>query len=414
VAIDDPHLHLLAYSVHEGHVDRVRLASIMHKEAPRDATAWNFSQGILRATAPVHLPANKDLGMDPRLCVPIRSGAKLHGFLWLFDSPPLTDGEVDAATEAGQAAAVAIERSSLIQDLERAREGELFRDLLSEKAEIRRHAAQELLETGMLVSTLPVVVMCVKPTRAGDGALDESTRLALAQGVDRLWKFVTPRHSLRLLRPDHGVVLVATKDPMLRPGGIEGLAANLASCVAALLPAAEEWRVVIGIGDPTQERSEALTSYTEAQAAVRLAQVVPSYGPVVSWSSIGVYRTLMTLTAGEVVREALHPGLVQLFRHPESISLVKTLELYFDLAGNAPMAADALGIHRATFYYRLHRIERITGLNLQSGDDRLALHLGLKLARLAGVHPLFVSHENGNGRSSNGNGAHPLRKLTAR
>lgn len=411
MAIDDPHLHLLAYSVHEGHVDRVRLASIMHKEAPRDAIAWNFSQGILQASAPLHLPANKVLGMDPRLCVPIRSGSKLHGFLWLIDAPPLTQSEVDAATDTGEAAAVAIEHSSLFQDLERAREGELFRDLLSEKVEIRRHAAQELLETAMLVSTLPVVVMCVKPMGGVDSTLDETTRLALAQGLDRLWKFVTPRHSLRLLRPDHGVVLVVTKDPMLRPGGIEGLAANLASCVSSLLPTSEKWRVVIGIGEPTAERSEAFTSYTQAQAAVRLAQVVPSYGPVVSWSSIGVYRTLMTLTAGEVVREALHPGLVQLFRHPESASLVKTLELYFDLPGNAPMAADALGIHRATFYYRLHRIERITGLNLQSGDDRLALHLGLKLARLAGVHPLFAAHENG--LSTNRNGTHPLAKSAA-
>jgi hypothetical protein len=41
-----------------------------------------------------------------------------------------------------------------------------------------------------------------------DSTLNESTKLALAQGLDRLWKFVTPRHSLRLLRPDHGVVLV--------------------------------------------------------------------------------------------------------------------------------------------------------------------------------------------------------------
>jgi hypothetical protein len=75
------------------------------------------------------------------------------------------------------------------------------------------------------------------------------------------------------------------------------------------------------------------------------------------------------------------------------------------------MAADALGIHRATFYYRLHRIERITGLNLQSGDDRLALHLGLKLARLAGVHPLFAGNENA--LSANGNGTHPLARSAA-
>jgi DNA-binding PucR family transcriptional regulator len=38
-------------------------------------------------------------------------------------------------------------------------------------------------------------------------------------------------------------------------------------------------------------------------------------------------------------------------------------------------------------YYRLSRIEQITGMSLASGGDRLALHLGVKLARLLKVLP---------------------------
>jgi hypothetical protein len=393
VYVDDTQLHMLAYSAHDDRIDSVRLTAITHREPPPDVTAWTLKQGILKAVKPLRTPANDEIGMQARVCVPIRSGPTLHGFIWLIDEPPLGHGEIAAAADAAAAAAVAIQYASLRRELDQAREGALFRDLVSDSVEIRRHASHELLETGTLVSTVPVAVLCVKPVRVGNGLPDESGRQALQYGLERLWKFASPRHSLRLLRPDHAAVLVVCKDPMLRSSGVEGLAEGLASSVAAALPESEGWRVLVGIGDAADERSDAFFSYAQARAAARLAQVVPTYGPVVSWSRIGVYRTLMTLTAGEVMRDGLHPGLVRLFEHPDSRSLVQTLELFFDLAADAPAAAEKLCIHRATFYYRLHRIERISGLSLASGDDRLALHLGLKLARLAGVHPLFTTSD---------------------
>jgi DNA-binding PucR family transcriptional regulator len=43
-----------------------------------------------------------------------------------------------------------------------------------------------------------------------------------------------------------------------------------------------------------------------------------------------------------------------------------------------------LGIHRQTLYYRLSRVEQLTGLDLDDGEDRLLLHMALKGARLQG------------------------------
>ncbi|MEO3876485.1 helix-turn-helix domain-containing protein [Nonomuraea sp. B12E4] len=51
-------------------------------------------------------------------------------------------------------------------------------------------------------------------------------------------------------------------------------------------------------------------------------------------------------------------------------------------AGDVKRTAASLCIHRASLYYRLRRIEEIASVDLSSGDDRLALHLGLKVARL--------------------------------
>jgi DNA-binding PucR family transcriptional regulator len=44
-------------------------------------------------------------------------------------------------------------------------------------------------------------------------------------------------------------------------------------------------------------------------------------------------------------------------------------------------AATALQIHRQALYYRLPRIEAVTGLDLADGGARLLLHASLRAAR---------------------------------
>ena len=63
---------------------------------------------------------------------------------------------------------------------------------------------------------------------------------------------------------------------------------------------------------------------------------------------------------------------------------MQTLEAYLDNGCDTKFTAEALFLHRASLYYRLQRIEAITSTSLKSGADRLALHSGLKLARLGG------------------------------
>lgn len=60
-----------------------------------------------------------------------------------------------------------------------------------------------------------------------------------------------------------------------------------------------------------------------------------------------------------------------------------TLERYLDSGCDARATAERLHLHRTSLYYRLGRIEELTGRDLSAGPDRLELHLALKLARLA-------------------------------
>lgn len=52
---------------------------------------------------------------------------------------------------------------------------------------------------------------------------------------------------------------------------------------------------------------------------------------------------------------------------PAHRELARTAETYLDCAGQAARTAAELGIHRQTLYYRLSRVEQLTGLDLDEG-----------------------------------------------
>ena len=60
----------------------------------------------------------------------------------------------------------------------------------------------------------------------------------------------------------------------------------------------------------------------------------------------------------------------------------------------------ALHIHRTTLHYRLDRIRAITGCDLDDGETRLLLHLGLGMARLLAGSGIVCSPASKTGRDS--------------
>jgi DNA-binding PucR family transcriptional regulator len=81
----------------------------------------------------------------------------------------------------------------------------------------------------------------------------------------------------------------------------------------------------------------------------------------------------------------LPPGAARLLADPAAPVLLPTLSTFLDCAGEAQRTAARLRVHRTTLYYRLSRIEQISGLNLRDGRDRLLAHLALRLHHLHGT-----------------------------
>jgi sugar diacid utilization regulator len=373
VAVDDRRIRWLVHSPHHDEPDPARMRSILTRRVSEEALEWAFSFGIEEAQGPVRLPANPEIGAEARVCIPLRARDVLLGFMFIVDAEEtLAAAELAQAEDAANEAAQVLYRERRLRELERERERWLLTHLLRDGADADE-AARALADEGFLeagrVAAL-VIRADAEPARS---------EIALGAALDRLRRLVPPRGGLELRHGDHGVFVIGLDDATA--ASPRELAERLLSLAdEAARDEAVEVATRVGIGG-AHPLPDARRSYRQARDAVAIAQRVARFGRVAAWDELGVYRTLVRFPQ-DLDDEALHPGLALLLGDGAHAPLVETLEAYLDRAGDAKATAEALNLHRATLYYRLQRIEEITGTRLKVGEDRLALHLGLRLARL--------------------------------
>ena len=384
LVLEDRQQRMVVYSQHREPMDEVRRESILRRETTPEVIGWFRKMGIHEATGPTRMPGNDDLHMLPRVCIPIRHRGLLLGFLWFIDpDDSMTDGEIQTAVTVGHDFALALYRENLSRELARQRENEALRNLLIAEAAPRAHAARELIDGGHFAQSEAVVAMVAMPIRASGVEPDESLRSAIEQGLTGVRRQLGPRESLHLVRFDHGLLIVLSKphSGVASSNSAEDLLRSMES-TAGKENGVE--RIVVGVGSMAPQLEGTKESYEQARLAAQVASQLPSAGPVANWDELGVYRALVQLSKDEIGGAPLHPGLNRLLGGEANAPLVETLETYLDSAGNAQKTAEQLFLHRTTLYYRLKRISELTGADLHDGNDRLALHLGLKLARLTG------------------------------
>ncbi|MGW5098054.1 PucR family transcriptional regulator [Streptomyces nodosus] len=381
VAVDDLDFRLLAYSAHFGEGDEMRARVILSREAPPEALAWLRRQRLGRATGPVRLPADDDLGILPRVAVPVVYQSVRFGYLWLFDAEgALTDEHLDMASAAAADAGAICFRDRVLSDLRTAQEGELVRDLLSQDEQVRGMASARLVEGGLFAPRGDVTVVVARPLpRDGDG-VDEDDRIALQAALNTVSTRLGDRGSLRLVRPDHAVLVIPSATLRRSPE----LPESLRTTSLERLGRTAKWRDVhVATGSPARRLDDAAASYRQALDALRVAAVVPSFAPLVAHEDLGIYALLAGQPFDQLDTYGVHPAVRRLLEVDHD--LFTTAELYLDKAGDARATATELGLHRASVYHRVRRIEDVTALDLTDGQHRLILHLGIKVCRLLGL-----------------------------
>ncbi|MER6449103.1 PucR family transcriptional regulator [Streptomyces venezuelae] len=435
--LENRDFRLIAFGAHDSEddlaMDPVRTRSILTRQSTADVRSWFEAFGIARATGPVRIPAAPDAGVfRGRICLPVRYRGIVQGYVWLLDQEPGKPGPEPAALDAAMEVA---QRIGVLLAEEARAGADLSREFLAvltagrgwqqDMAVAALRAALgpdgDGLHAAVCVTPWPgeapasvpgAAAVCVVPRRGGgepggatgpgaaagpggespgEPALAVLLRLrstdALAPALAAVARLL-PRAAQTAGAAGKGPGASSTggRSPGGTGPGGTGAGRQGASPTgpggggsgATGTAAAAAHRVTAGVADPVRGLADLPAAWEQAVAAARAAAAQPRLGPVAQWSGIGPYRLLATLAADPVDDPAARPLLT-----PAHRELARTAEVFLDCAGQAGRAAAVLGIHRQTLYYRLARVEQLTGLDLDEGEDRLLLHMALKASRLA-------------------------------
>jgi GAF domain-containing protein len=365
VGLDDVDLQAIAYSRQPEKIDDVRRESILRRTTTPEVSRWLRQCGIWEATKTIQIPANRKLGMFGRLCAPVQWSGKLLGFLWLDDTEADPDGGRQALISiyAGRiAAALAHER--FLEQRERIAEADAVRRLVRGES-LPPSARSNLAGTDVYVA----VALC----REFDSSLArEATESQIRAGFEDLQRRLAPRPVIGLVENAEGVLVI---------GGAHDGAPQLRADFEQMLGRLSAGDVRIGISQSREDLAALSEAYREARWSAEAA-AADGTSNCVSWGSLGAGRTLFKLLSGRPVEKLLPANFARLREVDGGDMLVATLETYLEAGCDSKATAAAFSIHRSTLYQRLRRIEEVSGLDLKKGDDRLDLHLGLRLLRL--------------------------------
>ncbi|TFD58960.1 PucR family transcriptional regulator [Cryobacterium suzukii] len=369
---------LLAYSAHHATADRVRTNFVLSKVVPPDVSDWQLSHGIATAVRPVPVPANAELEMLGRVCVPLLARGFRVGYLWVLQ----LDDELEPDAILQELRGIRRELDSL---------AELLLDRTNADSAGRRANESQFLaacsgDRDALVSVggwpgvhgrgpWRLAMLVDRGTNARRNPaesilLHRLSALQTTLGIDAvLFSAGTETQAVLLL---HDVIDGFDGSEVLRRFGLE----------VARRGGQPPAPVLLGLSEPFSDLRRLPGAYAEARSAVQAAWVDAQLGPLVSFRATGVYQFLAVEGRDVVPTEsALFSELRDLDHNGE---LLPVLELLYDKNGSVAEVAEQLHLHRTSIYNRLRRIRSLIGVDPLGGQARLELHLALKAERWAG------------------------------
>jgi hypothetical protein len=302
----------------QGQVDGTRMRTILQHEVDPAARALVARLGLPRARGPVRTPAAPEADMLPRWCVPLRSGRELLGYLWVLNGDgKVTEDHLPQIVACADLAAMYLAQTPMTSAGRSRRRAALLARLAAGPDDA---AARELIA---LEELDPAVTVTVQAPRVSTG-----------------W-------------PVHGDMSVHLTDRGVPAPGE-------AATSGPPLPLAQ---LHVALGRAVQTRQALRAGAVLARPA---------------WDALGSWHLIVAAPPDLAVAD-IHPGAEMLARRARP-DLEITARTVLDHGGDIARAAAQLHIHRTTLYYRLDRIEALTGVNLKTSPERDALHMALRLA----------------------------------
>lgn len=257
--------------------------------------------------------------------------------------------------------------------------GSLLWDMIEAPEPIRRIAHERVRDLGVDLSGDICAIVCsfeaqtLRATaRSSDGPDVGSWRQALAELPTRL-PLSNRTVKVCMLRGDELIVIAAIRDGK----NPREIAASVRRDLDRILPG-----VVSSLGVSRRVSSTDAIPFACKDARIALSVTKQAGGDcVLAFEEVGVAGLLMSLREGADFRGFVEEKMGRLLneRSPKKEALLETLRVYFASNCSQHATSQRLRLHQKTVAYRLSKIERITGLDLNAHESRMLLDLAVRM-----------------------------------
>lgn len=365
VAVDNQYIEVIAASAQVGNIDRIRSEAILNRRTDPAIVEYAKSQGVAQSKGPVQVPPHPELRTLARWCFPLRAESRLLGFLWIVDSPPLTDEEFDVATEYASEIA-----SILTHNIEQA--DTILRTSVQVTNDLLREGDRDALvvasRSGMLATLGAATVWSMIPVVAkGTTAVTTADLVALLTDLlatTHPGSFVGAPIDDRLVLITRGMDTPRERHPLLT--------ATQLSCRRKHLRLAAVGGADLTDGDSPTETLE------RANFAATVARW-DGHEEVRRWEDLGAWSLIKGHAWSPELIRTISPAAYKLVQLSKP-DLWRTFLTYAESGADVQSTCKSLSIHRATLYYRLGRIKEVAGDSiLASGWDQASAQLALRV-----------------------------------
>lgn len=390
ITIEGTDFRLIAHSPQVDNVDEVRKATILGRRVPEAVVRALWSSGVVdhlhSSRTAIRVQQLKSVGLAGRVAIAVRVGQDVVAHIWVQEvNRPLQDSDMVLLQHAANMVALELLHIGYVRET-KDRMVSSFLDELLVSGNVDEGEAQ--VRAARLGLSLPSPYQVVVVGGADDPAAadDNDGHYLDGREVMRTAGDVVSRHGVwsAATRRDGCITFVISADVDAAPDE-----RHVAHAICdALVGRGHE--VLVGVSQPEQGYQNVSRAYQEALRCFRVAKLLGWRNNVVTGASLGVLQWLPQLSQSyeENVRSgAVHARLQRLLEEDQNqngFSMIETIEAFLDCGGNTKRAAELLHIHVNTLNYRLRKIFERTGFNPFNGLERLAVHMELKLRRLAG------------------------------
>lgn len=390
ITIEGTDFQLIAHSRQVNNVDDVRKATILERRVPEPVVRVLWSSGVVNhlhaSRTPVRVERLDSVGLEGRVAIAVRVGDEVVAHIWVQETiRPLQDNDMLLLQHAANMVALELLNIGYLRETKE-RMVSNFVDELLVSVNIDGEEAQVRASRLGLSLPSPYQVIVIGATVEPGSAMNSDVAERQGGEFKRIASDVTFRQGVWSVatQKSHHITLITGTN---KADGTDKRHIAQAICNAVV---AQGYDVLVCVSAPEEGFQQVSHAYRDAMRCFHVAGPLGWRNTVVTKSSLGVLQLLPLLSHAYKESFGGNAGhsrlelLLSADQNQTGFSMIETIEALLDCGGDTKRTAKRLHIHVNTLNYRLRRIFERTGFDLNVGQERLAIHMELKLRRLVG------------------------------